>query len=227
MSDFPTPCINDEYETFNNPTKLEEKQNDNNKNNNYDNYPENIETIKDDNNNNINPKTKFSEPIIYKSKFSWPYIIFIILFSSIGIGTCCVLIKVGNIGLGIGFNIITLFGIAFSFCLKCKTMIIDLDLGVIYIKECKIYYCKRQTYNINDIVEINIKRTTSTFAKSRGEIIYDLILILNDGRNIVAASRSNKDSDSTKVYNHLLQIFPKNIKFVDYLNNRRSNPKDF
>ena len=76
MSDFPTPCINDEYETFNNPTKLEEKQNDNNKNNNYDNYPENIETIKDDN-NNINPKTKFSDPIIYKSKFSWPYIIFI------------------------------------------------------------------------------------------------------------------------------------------------------
>ena len=214
MSDFPTPCINDEYETFNNPTKLEEKQNDNNKNNNYDNYPENIETIKDDN-NNINQKTKFSDPIIYKSKFSWPYIIFIILFSSIGIGTCCVLIKVGNIGLGIGFNIITLFGIAFSFCLKCKTMIIDLDLGVIYIKECKIYYCKRQTYNINDIVEINIKRTTSTFAKS------------NDGRNIVAASRANKDSDSTKVYNHLLKIFPKNIKFVDFLNNRRSNPKDF
>ena len=76
MSDFPTPCINDEYETFNNPTKLEEKQNDNNKNNNYDNYPENIETIKDDN-NNINPKTKFSDSIIYKSKFSWPYIIFI------------------------------------------------------------------------------------------------------------------------------------------------------
>ena len=75
MSDFPTPCINDEYKTFNNPTKLEEKQNDNNKNNNYDNYPENIETIKDDN-NNINPKTKFSDPIIYKSKFSWPYIIF-------------------------------------------------------------------------------------------------------------------------------------------------------
>ena len=106
-------------------------------------------------------------------------------------------------------------------------MIIDLDFGVIYIKECKIYYCTRQTYNINDIVEINIKRTTSTFAKSKGEIIYDLILILNDGRNIVAASRSNKDSDSTKVYNHLLQIFPQNIKFVDYLNNRRSNPKDF
>ena len=75
MSDFPTPCINDEYETFNNPTKLEEKQNDNNKNNNYDNYPENIETIKDDN-NNINQKTKFSDQIIYKSKFSWPYIIF-------------------------------------------------------------------------------------------------------------------------------------------------------
>ena len=51
-----------------------------------------------------------------------------------GIGACYICVKNGEIALGIGLNFIKLFGISFGFCLKCKTMIIDLDLCVIYIK---------------------------------------------------------------------------------------------
>ena len=38
-------------------------------------------------------------------------------------------------------------------------MTIDINIGVIYIKICKIYSCKKYTYNINDILEIDMRES--------------------------------------------------------------------
>ena len=213
MSDSPAPIsyINDENETSNNPSMVEEKQNINN----YNDYPENIETSND--NNNTNPKSNSSVPITYRSKFNWFPFPFIFSFSGFGILSSYLLFKDGNIGVGIGVNIFTLIGIGFCFCLKCSSMTIDLNKGVIYVKISKIYYCKKYIYNINNIAVIDIRLSIYDGIRRNGEVVYDIVLILNDGSNVLGASRSDDNNDSNRVYNNLRNILPQHIQIVNTL----------
>ena len=55
-------------------------------------------------------------------------------------------IKEDNIGLTIGCNVFTLVGIAFCFCLKCSSMTFDMNMGIIFIRIYKIFYCKKYIY---------------------------------------------------------------------------------
>ena len=139
MSDSPAPIsyINDENETSNNPSIDEEKQNISN----YNDYPENIEPTND--NNNTNPKPNSSVRITYRSKFNYTPVLFIFAFSGIGSGISYLFIRNDNIGAGIGINFFTLIGIMHFFCLKCSSMTIDLNQGVIYVKISKIHKCEK------------------------------------------------------------------------------------
>ena len=217
MSDFPAPIsyINDENETSNNPSMAEEKQDINN----YSDYPENIETSND--NNNTNPKPNSSVRITYRSKFNWGPLPFI--FAGFGFGAVGTyfFIKDDNIIGGIGINIFTIVGIIFCFHLKCSFMTIDLNKGVIYVKTSKIYQCKKYIYNINNIVEIDFRYSNYNGLRAGGEVVYDIVLILNDGSNVIGATRSNNDNDSIRVYNNLRSMLPQNIQIVNTISQQQ------
>ena len=206
MSDSPVPIsyINDENETSNNPSMAEEKQNLSN----YNDYPENVETTND--NNNTNPQPNSSVRITYKSKFNWIPLLFVFAFSGFGIGFSYMFIKQNNIGAAIGINVFTLVGILNIFRLKCSSMTIDLNQGVIYVKISKIYSCKKNIYHIDNIVEIDFRASNNNDVKS-----YDIVLILNDGSNVIGATRSNDNNDSNEVYNNLRNILPQQIQIVN------------
>ena len=217
MSDFPAPTsyINDENEN-NNPSIIEEQQYINN----YNDYAENIETTKDDNNNNTYPKPNFSNRITFKSESICSPLIFVFSGLGFGIGFTFLCLKDDNIGAAIGVNVFTLVGIGSLFALKCCSyMTIDINLGVIYVKNCKIYSCKKRTYNIDDISEIDMRESNISALKRESEhwVYYDIVLVLNDGRNIIGATRSGKDDDANKVCNTLRNILPQRIQILNIL----------
>ena len=217
MSDFPAPAsyINDENET-NNPSIIEEQQYINN----YNDYAENIETTKDVNNNNSYPKPNFSNRITFKSESICSPLIFVFSGLGFGIGFTFLCLKDDNIGAAIGVNVFTLVGIGSLFALKCCSyMTIDINLGVIYVKNCKIYSCKKRTYNIDDISEIDMRESNISALKRESEhwVYYDIVLVLNDGRNIIGATRSGKDDDANKVCNTLRNILPQRIQILNIL----------
>ena len=94
-------------------------------------------------------------------------------------------------------------------------MTIDLNQGVIYVKISKIYYCKKNIYNINNIAEIDFRNSSFDGIKTCNEVVYDIVLILNDGSNVIVATRSNNNNDSNRVYNNLRNILPQNIQIVN------------
>ena len=94
-------------------------------------------------------------------------------------------------------------------------MTIDLNQSVIYVKISKIYYCKKYTYNINNIVEIAFRNSNYNGLTREGEVVYDIVLILNDGSNVIGVTRSNNNNDSNRVYNNLRNILPQNIQIVN------------
>jgi hypothetical protein len=217
MSDFPAPTsyINDENEN-NNPSIIEEQQYINN----YNDYAENIEATKDDNNNNTYPKPNFSNRITFKSESICSPLIFVFSGLGFGIGFTFLCLKDDNIGAAIGVNVFTLVGIGSLFALKCCSyMTIDINLGVIYVKNCKIYSCKKRTYNIDDISEIDMRESNISALKKESEhwVYYDIVLVLNDGRNIIGATRSGKDDDANKVCNTLRNILPQRIQILNIL----------
>ena len=216
MSDFPAPTsyINDENEN-NNPSIIEEQQYINN----YNDYAENIEATKD-NNNNTYPKQNFSNRITFKSESICSPLIFVFSGLGFGIGFTFLCLKDDNIGAAIGVNVFTLVGIGSLFALKCCSyMTIDINLGVIYVKNCKIYSCKKRTYNIDDISEIDMRESNISALKRESEhwVYYDIVLVLNDGRNIIGATRSGKDDDANKVCNTLRNILPQRIQILNIL----------
>ena len=216
MSDFPAPAsyINDENET-NNPSIIEDQQYINNNND----YAENIEATKDDNNNTY-PKQNFSNRITFKSESICSPLIFVFSGLGFGIGFTFLCLKDDNIGAAIGVNVFTLVGIGSLFALKCCSyMTIDINLGVIYVKNCKIYSCKKRTYNIDDISEIDMRESNISALKRESEhwVYYDIVLVLNDGRNIIGATRSGKDDDANKVCNTLRNILPQRIQILNIL----------
>ena len=94
-------------------------------------------------------------------------------------------------------------------------MTIDLNKGVIYVKISKIYYCKKYIYNINNIAVIDIRLSIYDGIRRNGEVVYDIVLILNDGSNVLGASRSDDNNDSNRVYNNLRNILPQHIQIVN------------
>ena len=225
MSDSPAPIsyIKDEDKTLNNPSISEEKQNFNDDND----YPQNIETTNDypkniettNDNNDTHPKSNSSNPITYKSPFPCCLLFFVIICFIIGSGFFYFFIKENQILYIIGFIILYLLGIIFCFFLKCSSLTIDINLGVIYVKICKIYICKKEAYNIDDISEIDMRqgRHCGLNNGNYNWLYYDIVLILNDGRNIIGSTRSDKNNDSNKVCNTLRNILPQHIKIVNNL----------
>ena len=221
MSDFPAPSpipiINEEKETLNSPFMGEDKPNLNY----YNNYPENIETT---NLTNVISTTNYtkpdtSNPITYRSVCSLYPLIFIFAGLGFGIGFSYLCIKDDNIGAAIACNVFTLVGIGFIFCLKYSSMTIDINRGIISVKICKVYYCKTSTFNINDIEEINIRKSDYNGMKRADATwkFYDIVLIFPGGRRVIAATRSDENADATKVINTLRNILPQHIKIVNNL----------
>ena len=218
MTDLPTPIlsINDEKEDLNNPSTNEEKKTFNN----YNNYSENKETT-----NAANviyssyPKSGDSKPITFKSLFScFP---FIFIFSGFGFGFALIFIgiKEGNIELAIFSNIFTLVGIGFCFRLKYSSMTLDINQGIISVKICKIYYCKKNTYNIDDIEEIEFRKSDYDGLKNTMDNyeFYDIVLIFPGGRIVIGATRSDENYGAKKDYKALRRILPKHINIVNNL----------
>ena len=218
MADFPAPAPIP-YESVGNetikmPSISEEKLNYNDKN---DVYPENIET--NNANNNISPNITSSHPVTYRSKFVWYPLIFIIVFPAAGIGFSYLCFKDGKTTPGIICNIFTVAGLGMIFTLKCSSMTIDPNKGEIYVKTGKIYKCQKNTYKIDDVVEINIRE--SQYIRSNMDIFYDIVLVFNDGRNIPALLRNDKNGDAINICNSLRNILPPRIQIINYMAQRQ------
>ena len=224
MTDIPTPylSINDENETLNNPSLNEEKQTFNiNKD-----CPKNIETTNATNSIcSTYPKSDTSKPITFKSLCNWFSFIFIFAGFGFGIGFTFLSIKDGSIGVAIVCNVFTLVGIGFCFSLKYSSMTIDVNRGIISIKICKIYYCKNHTYNIDDIEEIEFRKSDYNGLKSAeaNYEFYDIVLIFPGGRRVIGATRSDENAGATNDYNTLKSILPQHIKKVNNLQPFLSN----
>lgn len=212
MADYPAPgpipYESEVNENLNMPTINEVKFNYNDNNNVY---PENIET--NNVNNNISPNITSSNPVTYRSKFVWYPLIFIIVFPAAGIGFSYLCFKDGKTAPGIICNIFTVAGLGMIFTLKCSSMTIDANKGEIYVKTGKIYKCQKNTYKIDDVAEINIRE--SQIIKADKERFYDIVLVFNDGTNILAIYRSDKNYDSINVCNNLRNILPSRIQIIN------------
>ena len=218
MADYPAPgpipYESEVNENLNMPTINEVKLNYNDNNNVY---SGNIET--NNVNNNISPNITSSNPVTYRSKFVWYPLIFIIVFPAAGIGFSYLCFKDGKTAPGIICNIFTVVGLGMIFTLKCSSMTIDPNKGEIYVKTGKIYKCQKNTYKIDDVVEINIRE--SQYIRSNMDIFYDIVLVFNDGRNIPALLRSDKNGDSINICNSLRNILPPRIQIINYLAQRQ------
>ena len=218
MADYPAPgpipYESEVNENLNMPTINEVKFNYNDNNNVY---PENIET--NNVNNNISPNITASNPVTYRSKFVWYPLIFIIVFPAAGIGFSYLCFKDGKTAPGIICNIFTVTGLRMIFTLKCSSMTIDPNKGEIYVKTSKIYKCQKNTYKIDDVVEINIRE--SQYIRSNMDIFYDVVLVFNDGRNIPVLLRSDKNGDAINICNSLRNILPPRIQIINYLAQRQ------
>ena len=218
MADYPAPgpipYESEVNENLNMPTINEVKFNYNDNNNVY---PENIET--NNVNNNISPNITSSNPVTYRSKFVWYPLIFIIVFPAAGIGFSYLCFKDGKTAPGIICNIFTVAGLGMIFTLKCSSMTIDPNKGEIYVKTSKIYKCQKNTYKIDDVVEINIRE--SQYIRSNMDIFYDVVLVFNDGRNIPVLLRSDKNGDAINICNSLRNILPPRIQIINYLAQRQ------
>ena len=218
MADYPAPgpipYESEVNENLNMPTINEVKFNYNDNNNVY---PENIET--NNVNNNISPNITSSNPVTYRSKFVWYPLIFIIVFPAAGIGFSYLCFKDGKTTPGIICNIFTVVGLGMIFTLKCSSMTIDANKGEIYVKTDKIYKCQKNTYKIDDVVEINIRE--SQYIRSNMDIFYDIVLVFNDGRNIPVLLRSDKNGDAINICNSLRNILPPRIQIINYLAQRQ------
>ena len=216
MADFPapapTPYPSNENENVNILSINEEKFNDNNND-----YPENIET--NNGNNNISQNITSANPVTYRSKFVWYPLIFIIVFPAAGIGFSYLCFKDGKTAPGIICNIFTVAGLGMIFTLKCSSMTIDPNKGEIYVKTGKIYKCQKNTYKIDDVVEINIRE--SQYIRSNMDIFYDIVLVFNDGRNIPALLRNDKNGDAINICNSLRNILPPRIQIINYMAQRQ------
>ena len=100
-------------------------------------------------------------------------------------------------------------------------MTIDLNKGVIYVKISKIYQCKKYIYNINNITEIDFRYSNYNGLRAGGEVVYDIVLILNDGSNVIGATRMKNDNDSIRVYNNLRSMLPQNIQIVNTISQQQ------
>jgi len=127
-------------------------------------------------------------------------------------------IKEDNIGLTIGCNVFTLVGIAFCFCLKCSSMTFDMNMGIISIRICKIFYCKKDIYKIDEIEEIVFMESTNYNGLKRAGanyVYYDIVLILRGGKRVVGITKLDENADSINVYNTLRKIIPQHINIVN------------
>ena len=152
-------------------------------------------------------------------KFVWYPLIFIIVFPAAGIGFSYLCFKDGKTAPGIICNIFTVAGLGMIFTLKCSSMTIDPNKGEIYVKTSKIYKCQKNTYKIDDVVEINIRE--SQYIRSNMDIFYDVVLVFNDGRNIPALLRNDKNGDAINICNSLRNILPPRIQIINYLAQRQ------
>ena len=218
MADYPAPgpipYESEVNENLNMPTINEVKFNYNDNNNVY---SGNIET--NNVNNNISPNITSSNPVTYRSKFVWYPLIFIIVFPAAGIGFSYLCFKDGKTAPGIICNIFTVAGLGMIFTLKCSSMTIDPNKGEIYVKTSKIYKCQKNTYKIDDVVEINIRE--SQYIRSNMDIFYDIVLVFNDGRNIPALLRNDKNGDAINICNSLRNILPPRIQIINYMAQRQ------
>ena len=53
------------------------------------------------------------------------------------------------------------------------------------------------------------------------DIFYDIVLVFNDGRNIPALLRNDKNGDAINICNSLRNILPPRIQIINYMAQRQ------
>ena len=213
MSDLPAPLAytNIENETPNEPPLNEEIHILNNDNN----YPESFEVTKDD--IITYPKPNLPNRITYLSKCNWLTLIFIILGMAFGIGLSILTSEKVNIVGRICFNIPTLISFIFIFLIKCSSINIDTQQGVIIVRISKIYYCKKDIYKFSDIIAIELRQSSEPDRSPCDTIYYDIVLQIKERGEIIAVTKKGTIADAEQVYNTLKEILSPNINVVDSL----------
>ena len=97
-------------------------------------------------------------------------------------------------------------------------MTFDMNMGIIFIRIYKIFYCKKYIYKIDEIEEIVFMESTNYNGLKRAGanyVYYDIVLILRGGKRVVGITKSDENADSINVYNTLRKIIPQLINIVN------------
>jgi len=113
--------------------------------------------------------------------------------------------------------IFSLFPFILSYYTSCGSMTIDKNRGIVSVKKGKIYYCKKQTYNISEIEEV-VLRMNPDWGYYNDHGVFDIILYFAGGRRVVGASKIEENGESVNIYNMLRIILPEHIKVTNEAN---------
>ena len=144
-------------------------------------------------------------------------IIILILGMAFGIGLSILTNEKVNIVGRICFNIPTLISFIFIFHLKCSSINIDTQQGVIIVRRSKIYYCKKDIYKFSDIMAIKLRQSSEPDRSPCDTIYYDIVLQIKERGEIIAVTKKGTIADAEQVYNTLKEILSPNINVVDSL----------
>ena len=162
----------------------------------------------------------------YESPFEYIICILVVMFFIIGTFITIIIILIGIANNSIEFALFALIPFLFTFiaiilgsCINVYSIInIESSSGTVIIRRKRMCCCfnRKHVININSIKEVIVQTDGHTSYEING-VHYDafeVIFILNDGREIVGCSGAiNKDGELSQAYNILRNALPKNIPF--------------
>ena len=176
--------------------------------------PENIEIET----NNLDISTQ-ENSVTYKSHCNCMTLPFIVLILAVG----SALISFGITKLDIiGFVSIIfggilvgvmIFGLIFENIFV--TITIDGNKKLLLIKRTRICYCLKESYNLDDIVNITFQLNNSeNCTNNKNYDSFDIIFHLPGGKSINEIKKVDKDGEKQRVYNTLRRIIPQYIPII-------------
>ena len=175
--------------------------------------PENIEIET----NNLDISTQ-ENSVTYKSRCNCMKLPFIFLFLVVG----SALIFFGITKLDFDGFIFIIFGGLFvgaiifgSFFENIfVTITIDGNNKLLLIKRTRICYCLKESYNLDDIVNITFQLNNSENCTNKNYDSFDIIFNLPRGKSINEINKVDKDGEKQRVYNTLRRIIPQYIPII-------------
>ena len=175
----------------------------------------------------IQVKQDYNSSIVnatYESPFDNTICIVVIIFFTIGTFLTVVMVLIGIANSSIEFVLFALIPFLFTFiaiilasCIDVYSIInIESSSATVIIRRKKMCCCfnRKHIIKINSIKKIIVQNDGHTSYEING-VHYDgfeIIFILNDGREIVGCSGAlNKDGELTKAYNILRNALPNDI----------------